>query len=514
MEWENTELSLMEEKPDDNNELDVKKEERAWEGFKTEVKDKLQDDERYATSCLSSWSRLETDSSMACSSSIDELALSTASSPHHLTTTMNKVSLKPGGANKLFLVNPTISVAHCFSQLSPLSEELSPLTRLSPLPKELSPCACLLLTRSTGSPVSGSPLDGLGNEPLESTAGVPLSGLQVINKGDIPMTQESVLEVKPPPSKSPILPDSVFRVWEKYHAPEVWDQDRKQECLHGMLPLYYAIQHPISENWDHIVDSALFLRGDLHDSHPSPDTLLEDGMWVEDTVDEDEMSLDTDSSTMSSATSPSTPELQPGDGKIYIYDGERYVALLPDPMPTLISSPTISPIPLPVPPPSLEEGQIPESTAPLEIPEPAPQLYYKKKTNKPDLWGHIDAMSWSLHAHGNPLPLQPGFDKVSAPPGHPMWCVQQGVPVVCHHFSVDFQGEKDGHPLMKWDNPYPIYLELEEETPAELNHAWQLLNMANCLVQRIVVLPEDWEGKPDTCYQKEVCYEVWKAYKA
>ena len=41
MEWENTELSLTEEKPDDDDELDNKKEERAWEGFKTEVKDEL-----------------------------------------------------------------------------------------------------------------------------------------------------------------------------------------------------------------------------------------------------------------------------------------------------------------------------------------------------------------------------------------------------------------------------------------------------------------------------------------
>ena len=73
------------------------------------------------------------------------------------------------------------------------------------------------------SSVSGSPLDGLGNEPLKSMAGVPLSGLQGINEGDVPMTQESVLEVESPSSKSPVPPDSVFRVWEKYHAPEVWD---------------------------------------------------------------------------------------------------------------------------------------------------------------------------------------------------------------------------------------------------------------------------------------------------
>ena len=86
--------------------------------------------------------------------------------------------------------------------------------------------------------------------------------------------------------------------------------------------------------------------------------------------------------------------------------------------------------------------------------------------------------------------------------------------MVCHNLSVDFQGEMDGHPLTKGNNPYPIYLKLKEETPAELNNAWQLLNMANRLVQRIVVLPEDWEGKPDMHYQKEVCYEVWKAYQA
>ena len=94
MEWEDTELSLTEEKPEDNVELDVKKEERAWEDFKfkKEVKDKLQDNE----SC------------------VDELASSMASSPHCLATTTNKVGLNPGGSKDLFLANPMISVTHFF----------------------------------------------------------------------------------------------------------------------------------------------------------------------------------------------------------------------------------------------------------------------------------------------------------------------------------------------------------------------------------------------------------------
>ena len=142
-------------------------------------------------------------------------------------------------------------------------------------------------------------------------------------------------------------------------------------------------------------------------------------------------------------------------------------------------------------------------------------LYYERKTIDPDLWGHVNAGSWSLHAHGDPQPLYPGFDNVNAPPGHPVWCAQQGVPVVRHNFLLDFKGENDNHPLTNQKDVLSV-IGVGVTTPPQLTSASENLDKATRLSERIVVIPEDWEGSPDTHYRREVRnalskrYQTWK----
>jgi hypothetical protein len=134
----------------------------------------------------------------------------------------------------------------------------------------------------------------------------------------------------------------------------------------------------------------------------------------------------------------SSPSLTPGEdieeGEIFIFDGEHYVAV-----------PTTSYSPVPLQPPSMPTLSLPlemPGLSPNSVPMTSDALYYEKKTCEPDLWGHTDAGSWSIHAHGeDSLPLFPGFDNMPAPPGHPVWCANNGVPVVRQIFL---------HPILRF----------------------------------------------------------------
>jgi hypothetical protein len=235
--------------------------------------------------------------------------------------------------------------------------------------------------------------------------------------------------------------DIASAIWEKYHSPEVWTQNPEEIRNSGLLT-YHSTPRPITDNWDSIVESALFLRGGFASHHSSMESLTEGS-----SLGTEDMDLVSNSSTPPPLTSyPSIKDSE--DHNIYIFDGEQYVPISPVPQAMPIS-PLISStnIPTPPAPQTLELPLVGDSvttsasTFGIDVwNKPPDTLYYEKKTSEPDMWGYSDASSWSVHAHGPEPTLVPSsFYDSSPPPSHPAWCAQNGVPIVRHHFTINLR---------------------------------------------------------------------------
>jgi hypothetical protein len=189
------------------------------------------------------------------------------------------------------------------------------------------------------------------------------------------------------------------------------------------------------------------------------------------------------------------------DHDIYIFDGEQYVPISPVSQIILIS-PLISSTNIftPPAPQTLELPLVEDLITTLASifgidfwNKPPNTLYYEKKTSEPDMWGYLDASSWSVHAHRPEPTLVPlSFYDSSPPPGYLAWCAQNGVSIVCHHFTINFEGEIDNHLLRNWENQFLIYTESELHQPHRLEEISQDLDTASGLIVNTEILPRHW----------------------
>lgn len=273
---------------------------------------------------------------------------------------------------------------------------------------------------------------------------------------------------------------------------------------------YHNILRPIIDSWDAIVESALWLQentshlGQPSDQQSDSIILLSEASGGSDEEDE----LESDSMNVSSSTSIHASEIE--EAEILVFDGEKYV-----------------PIEVPSTPPHYSSSQpMPTTTAP-RVPSPAqtngPSLeeqetsgtiqYYEKKTNKADPWGHSEADSWFIYAHGdNSEPtLQPGLAQFPPPAGHPVWCAQNHIPVVKYRLTTEFQGPLNNHPLKLWDNQMLVFSRGSPDPTDPSPHLMAPFVEGSNFICGAIVRPEDWEGLPDTVSRREVQDKVWRA---
>ena len=385
-------------------------------------------------------------------------------SPSSITATLGS-PLVQGSPSSTSVPFPALAFPHVHLYLSQSPRNLSIPPSPCPIPVEPQPEPKPLDAHITMTPLSGPQDDD--NEMAEASPQVSPSNSQI--------------PTPPPPYPRPMTAEGMnYKPWS----------DKKEKRLSGKdydLPEFKII----TDHWDTIVDSALFLQHS--NMHPPSPSLTHDSSL-------DDMELDDLDPESSPSPSPHTPGSEWEDGEILIFDGKDYVPISPhtDPSP-MITDPLADPHPT-----STQSSPLPNSNT----------YYYERKSSDPDLWGHLDANSWTFHAHGVDLTaLFPNLTKLEMPPGHPIWCKTHGAPVIKTHFSTAFQGSIDNHPLRNWDNQILVYSVSPSDSPDKLFHIITPFLKTYNILRHAVVLPEDWEGKPNTPNRREVRYQVWKAYQ-
>ena len=273
---------------------------------------------------------------------------------------------------------------------------------------------------------------------------------------------------------------------------------------------YHNIPRPIADNWDAIVEAALWLRGNRSEFFNQPSSPMGTSS---DSSSEEVDQLDAASMDIASSPSLRSSDTDIEEGEILIFDGTKYV---PIDTPSVLPQQDTPPRHL-----SISSSQSSPSLIPADSPPGAEQppidnvRYYEKKTSKPDPWGHNDANTWFVYTHGEdstPI-LQPDLDQLPPPPGHPTWCAQNRVPVIRYHFTLEFPGLRDNHPLRAWDNQILAYTARSGNLPHPFSLLMAPFIKADNLIRSSLVEPKDWRGKPDTANRKEIRNKVWKAHQ-
>jgi len=133
---------------------------------------------------------------------------------------------------------------------------------------------------------------------------------------------------------------------------------------------------------------------------------------------------------------------------------------------------------------------------------------YERITQEPDQWGYVDAHSTSHWYAGFEWPITGSFPAGASPPlGHPLWCADNGRPLLIQKFQLVFSGQHDNHPLRDSDNGLAAADSNVVDTLFDL--AIPFLDTINIL-RNSRVLSDDWTGTPNTPERKNCRFLTWK----
>ena len=280
--------------------------------------------------------------------------------------------------------------------------------------------------------------------------------------------------------------------WDNPSSPTPWDNDPEPRPLLG---------------WEEAMESALQY---YKNSHPVMETKPATSESESEDTDSEISSLP---SLESISTSSEEGEISSSEEESMIFDGREYILLRDFQEESDYSSKTPPPSPVTSSPSrllSILETSL-QWTGLLGNPHliPSNSNFFEMATSEPDLWNYSDAGTFALRIHGHEYPSKPAnLPKLPVPLGHPLWCQSNNQPILHQHHYINFTGLIDNHPLLTWDNR--IIQGNCGEPEKYLDLGVPFYNATHAL-QIVIVIPEDWEARPETPFRKEVRDRIHKA---
>lgn len=129
-------------------------------------------------------------------------------------------------------------------------------------------------------------------------------------------------------------------------------------------------------------------------------------------------------------------------------------------------------------------------------------LFYEIKTQDADPWNYSEVGNFRVCTHGSKIDenIGPTLEGLPLPAGHPLWYKLHNIPLVRQHFTIEFDGTLDNHPLCSWDNELIPHILAPFCVPVHLRELHVKIVKAINILRNAFVNTDDWVGQPESLF--------------